>query len=556
MDRRAPLWRLVTHDHLAALAAAVPLGRAPPSLEVKLTPVSDHVQPNPRGAAADPHALIDSLLREQSVQSVVGLSDLLGSMRKEAPSVTASPGERNAFLARLSKLLFLNRLQREMSSLAIPFPVYNHLEDFSRNEWLPWAPPLETRPVVEGRTWRLLGREIGIPIGIPASTLTVNSEWIGYLAQNGFNVLTYKTVRSRYRPELEKPNWLFISSPSDPIESSQREMVTAEGDLDTWPDDPERFSTANSFGVPSKDPDQWIPDVKLTLARMALDQLLILSVMGTFEEYQGDALVADFVEVARLGSTTGVRAIELNLSCPNGIVNGSPLPPICSDSDMVRRIVEGVRDELDPTISIIAKFGYLEGTELRATLEPIANIVDAISGINTWQVPVNLPRRSGTSAFPGRSEAGISGYVLQDLALDFIRSASSIRRELGVSYDIIGMGGVMTPTDAWRMYEAGASAVQSASGAFYNHNLAEQLVAEFGATFPRHEPVDLLNIDLAQEEVLDGFQEQPKVTLAQLTARSSFAPSVVAFVVGRLVESGKVRKLSEGDGLGALYSLS
>lgn len=514
----------------------------------------DHVQLNPRGHGVEPHALIDSLLQEQSVRSVVGLTDLLGEMRKAAPGPTATPDELNEFLTGLSKLLFFNRLQREMSGLGIPFPVYNHLEDFSRNEGMPWAPPLETRPVVEGRTWRLLGREIGIPIGIPASTLTVNSEWIGYLAQNGFNVLTYKTVRSRSRPELEKPNWLFISSPSDPIESSTRETVTAEGDLDTWPVDPARFSTANSFGVPSKDPDVWIPDVKAALARVGADQLLILSVMGTFEEYQGDALVADFVEAARLGSTTGVRAIELNLSCPNGIVDGCPLPPICGESDMVHRIVEAVRDKLDPTISIIAKFGYLEAAELRKTLEPIANIVDAVSGINTWQVPVRLPGHSATSAFPGRSEAGISGYVLQDLALDFVRNAHAIRRELGASYDIIGMGGVMTPADAVRLYDAGASAVQSASGAFYNHNLAQQLVIELGESFPRHDPVDLVNLDLAQEELLSELTERVKITLPQLTARSSFAPSVVAHVVARLIEYGKVRRF--GDGLAALYSIS
>lgn len=517
-------------------------------------PMSDHTQQNRHAPTADPSALIDSLLREPSVRSST-VAERLTAMREDAPVASATASERNDFLLQLSKVLFLNRLQREMSRLAIPFPVYNHLEDISANEPLPWAPPVEERPVVEGRSWRLLGRDIGIPIGIPASELTVNAEWIAYHAQNGFNVLTYKTVRTRYRDALGSPNWIFLSKPSDPIATPPPVSVNAEGDLDTWPVDPDRFSTANSFGVPSRDPELWIPDVKAALTRLAPDQLLILSVMGTFEEERGDALVADFIEAAVLGVSTGVQIIELNLSCPNGIVDGSPLPPVCSDPGMVQRIVEGVRDHLDPTVSIIVKFGYLERAKLRKTLEPIAAIVDAVSGINTWQAAVTLPGRPSVSAFPGRTNAGISGYVLQTLALDFVGSASAIRQELGASYDIIGMGGVMTPVDARRLYEAGASAVQSASGAFFNHHLAEQLVVELGASFPRHEPADLVNLDLVREEVLTQLKGRQKVTVAQLAARSSFGPSVVRSVVGRLSEAGRIRKVQVGGGLTDLYSL-
>lgn len=506
-----------------------------------------------RSPSADPPRLLDALVEDHAITGVPELRGKLLELRRDAPSASAPLRDRSMFLADLSRVLFLNQLQRAMQRFAIPFPVYNHLEDFRNNE-APWAPPLRVRPIVPGKTWRLLGRDIGIPIGIPASVLTMNAEWVGYHAQNGFNVLTYKTVRPRRRRPLVAPNWIFLSSPSEPIQPDQIDKISAVGDLTTWPSDPFKFSTANSFGVPSEDPDDWVADVETSVRRLASDQLLILSVMGTFEEKQDAALVEDFAEAARRASSTGVSAIEVNLSCPNGVVDGQLLPPVYENRDMVLRIVDAVTACIDPAVSLIVKFGYMTEEALFDTLAPIADVVDGVSGINTLQVPVKGPDE--LNPFPGRPEAGISGYILRDLALDFVRSAAAIRDECSASYDIIGMGGVMSPDHAVDLYKAGASAVQTASGAFFNHYLARQLVEEWGSQFPLHEPSDLVNMSEARRDVLTALTTSGSLTIGQLTARSRFTPSAVRTAVEDLTRSGEVRRLTHSRDVGQTYSLS
>jgi dihydroorotate dehydrogenase len=483
----------------------------------------------PRGwLNANPSHILTELLSDDDVKS----SPLVEQRLKELRRATyGSKGEDNvgAFLATISRVLFENRLFASLGRLPIPRPVYNYLEDLSENEREPWSQPLPTRPVVEGKSWTLFGRPIGLPIGVPASPLTVNSSWVAWHARNGFNVLTYKTVRTRARDPLRpKPNWVFLEGLSAPLNDQTKNTTTAWGNVDTYPADPATFSTANSFGVPSKDPHIWLDDVRTALSRLSDDQVLLLSVMGTFEDLTGDALVADFVEAARLGASTGVDAIELNLSCPNGFANGKPLPPIFQSPDTVERIVMAVRESIDPRISIVVKLGYLASNELLAVLTPISDVIDGVSGINT--VPMSVRQTSDQSsapAFPGRSVAGVSGMAIRDLALDFVRSCSRARRELGASFDIIGMGGVMVPADCVEMYNAGASVVQSASAAFFNPYLVQQVVESIGLDFPCRESGDMANLELVKDAVREDLRDNSASSLGQIVARTKFGPSAV-----------------------------
>lgn len=57
--------------------------------------------------------------------------------------------------------------------------------------------------------WRVLGRDVGFPIGIPSCELTCNADWIEYYARKGFHVLTYRTVRSKATPGSAY-DWVFL----------------------------------------------------------------------------------------------------------------------------------------------------------------------------------------------------------------------------------------------------------------------------------------------------------------------------------------------------------
>src|SRR5947199_314124 len=64
-------------------------------------------------------------------------------------------------------------------------------------------------PIADGPCKEFLGRKVRSRIGISAGLL-LNSKWmIGY-ARRGFDILTYKTVRSAHRPCYPPPNWVFV----------------------------------------------------------------------------------------------------------------------------------------------------------------------------------------------------------------------------------------------------------------------------------------------------------------------------------------------------------
>jgi dihydroorotate dehydrogenase len=213
---------------------------------------------------------------------------------------------------------------------------------------------------------------------------------------------------------------------------------------------------ANSFGIPSPDPTVWAPDIRHALDVLRPGQILIVSVVGEYEEHTGQALVADFVDVACLAERAGARIIELNLSCPNtlGRDGSGVYPPICSSPEDTYKIVSAVRAALDPSTKLVAKLGYLPRAELESVVEPIAEAVDGVAGINTLQVPVTgdhgqpVFRGSLTDPDKPRLEAGVSGIAIRDLALDFVRCLALLRRKNDWHFDIIAMDAVQTATAA------------------------------------------------------------------------------------------------------------
>ena len=56
---------------------------------------------------------------------------------------------------------------------------------------------------------QFLGLPVRSRLGIAAGLL-LNSRWIGPYARLGFDLLTYKTVRSAARPCHPLPNWVFV----------------------------------------------------------------------------------------------------------------------------------------------------------------------------------------------------------------------------------------------------------------------------------------------------------------------------------------------------------
>jgi len=110
-------------------------------------------------------------------------------------------------------------------------------------------------------------------------------------------------------------------------------------------------------------------------------------------------------------------------------------------------------------------------------IETIAQLVshhrvDAVIATNT------TTQRPQIEALPVASEeGGLSGAPVRELSNNVIRA---LRKYLDTQIPIIGVGGILTPDDAWGKIEAGASAVQIYTGLIYR---GPQLLASIAERF-------------------------------------------------------------------------
>jgi dihydroorotate dehydrogenase (NAD+) catalytic subunit len=311
-----------------------------------------------------------------------------------------------------------------------------------------------------------LGFRLNSLFGVPAGPL-LNSNWVKTYADLGFDIVTYKTVRTINKACHQPPNVVFIDPHKNynydfdkPAYSSKKGILPYN-----------KISITNSFGVPSKEPDVWQEDVKKLLPQLGKGQLLILSVMGTLEEEMTEKeYVADFVRCALLGKETGVSVIEANLSCPN-LGAGA----IFNDISLSKKIVKNVKEAID-SILLLVKVGYFKDLRvLRKFVKETNEYVDGYVAINT--VPKKIIQLNGEQALPGKARviSGTCGALIKKGGISVVGNLNKIRKAEKLKYKIIGVGGVMTPNDYFDYLRAGADAVQSATGAMWNPYLAYQV---------------------------------------------------------------------------------
>ncbi|MGY1736118.1 dihydroorotate oxidase [Geodermatophilus sp. SYSU D00684] len=407
-------------------------------------------------------------------------ADELAALRAGAEELAArlAAGEAgDGDLPLLTRVAFFAGHGGLLAAHGVRTPSYDLLGSYRDNLLTPVGPRLPRRPRAGDRRWRVLGRDVGFPIGVPACVLNGGEEWVRFHARNGFSVLTYKTVRSRAHEPNVQPNWTFAPRPpGDAVVSDPWDWV-APGSPDV--------STVNSFGVPSPAPEEWMADLERSLAAVDADQLLLVSVMGSGD---GPALVDDFARVAAMAQEAGATVVELNLSCPNTL-SASPdgvKPPLCLDADATVAVVEGVHRALDDRTGLVAKLSWLDEDRLAALVPRLAPLVDGVAGINT--VASRVVRGDGEPTFPGRAVAGLSGAAVRGQALDLTRRLVALREASGRRFDVLAMGGVTDPASFAALWEAGADAVQSASGAFADPFLARDCIAAHGDTLSRSVP--------------------------------------------------------------------
>ncbi len=349
-------------------------------------------------------------------------------------------------------------------------PAKTYEENFREG---PFGEPVQqTAQSIGSPQTEVFGHKVHTPFGIPAGPL-LNSNYIRYAFEQGFDVLCYKTQRSVPFESNPFPNVLYVDIDGDlTLEKATQPLVGK-----TSTERPtEEFSITNSFAMPSKGPDFWVEDMQKALSYQGEGQLLIMCVVGTIQEGFSKAdYYRDFADTAELAVNAGARVIEANLSCPNVANEGV----LCYTPEAVREICSQVKDRIG-SVPLLIKVGYY-APEQQELLEKIvaenARYIDGISAINTIAAPVVNERGEQALPGPNRLKSGVCGAAIKWAGLDMTRRLQALRAKLGLDYAIVGVGGVMSAGDYHEYRDAGADLVQSATGAMWNPGLALQIKA-------------------------------------------------------------------------------
>ncbi len=312
---------------------------------------------------------------------------------------------------------------------------------------------------------KFLGIPVFEPFGIPAGPL-LNSNFVNAALDKGFDLVEYKTVRSKEYKSHSWPNVLSVEITGNLTEKKAEKGLIGHFKFNDPP------SITNSFGVPSMDPDVWQKDLQKSVKYAKEGQLVIGSFQGTTNEnHDNKKYMKDFALTAKLLKETGVKCIEVNLSCPNE--GHSNL--LCFDIDRSKEIAYMIKNEVG-NLPLIVKISYFHNKQrLGKFVSELGEIVQGISAINT--LPAKVIDERGMQALPGegRIKSGVCGDAIRWAGLEMVKRLYLLREEFDYEFVIIGVGGVLTPEHYKKYRKAGADGVMSATGAMWNPLLAQEI---------------------------------------------------------------------------------
>ncbi len=215
----------------------------------------------------------------------------------------------------------------------------------------------------------------------------------------------------------------------------------------------------NAIGLQGVGVEAFAEKVLPKLCRV--DTAVIVNVCGADDDEY--AAVVEF-----LNTQEGIAAYELNISCPNVKKEGAcPALGPQTTFDLVKRIKAASRrpviTKLSPNVTSIVEIA--QAAEEAGT--------DAVALVNTFlAMAVDLETRRPKL---GNVFGGLSGPAIKPIALRMVYQVAS-----RLKVPVIGMGGIMTGTDALEFLVAGAAAVEVGTASFVDPDAAVRIVAEIG----------------------------------------------------------------------------
>jgi dihydroorotate dehydrogenase (NAD+) catalytic subunit len=201
----------------------------------------------------------------------------------------------------------------------------------------------------------------------------------------------------------------------------------------------------NAVGLQNNGIDYFEKSIYPVIKRF--DTNIIVNVNGSY--------VDDYVTLAsRINNLEKIPAIELNISCPNVKMGGMAFGTNLVSARQVTKAVRAVYSKklivkLSPNVTDIVDFGKVVEEEG----------ADSISLINTLLgMSVDVEKmKPALSTITG----GLSGPAIRPVALRMVWQVAN-----AVRIPVIGVGGIMTTSDALEFLLAGASAIQIGTASF------------------------------------------------------------------------------------------
>ena len=323
--------------------------------------------------------------------------------------------------------------------------------------------PNPPRKIESASMKSFLGLPVRSRIGIAAGVL-LNSKWIAGYAERGFDILTYKTVRSAYRSCYPPPNWVYVEDnggSTGPVYATKKPLGEPSG-----------WSSAVCFGMPSMAPETWRADIPRAKAALREGQILVVSVVATPGERADQAQVAqDFARCATWAAEAGADVVEANYSCPNVCsAEGS----IYTDAQFSRLITQQIRTAIGDKPLLLKIGHYPRADDMHEFLRAVNQLANGITLVNAISRPVLYPDSRPVFGEQFR-KAGVLGRAIHAPCVENVRQAKEIIHADNLKLAIAAVGGISTARDAADFFDAGADAVLMGSSPMYLPDLAADI---------------------------------------------------------------------------------
>jgi len=338
-----------------------------------------------------------------------------------------------------------------------PLPRYDRSQSYEWNYENVPSPQDLALAKVPGK-WQFCGLPVDSPLGMPAGPL-LNGAWCLYYASLGFDVVTYKTVRSRSRECYDLPNLQPVRCTQ--LHGGESELSAIERMEGSW---------AVSYGMPSREPASWREDIRRTRDLLPPGKLLNVSVVGSvLPDWTIEDLAEDYARCAEWAVESGADTVEANFSCPNVSTCDGQLYQQPGDCQVV---VRAIRQAIGET-PFIAKVGrIMNQADAEELLAATHADLDAVAMTNS--IACTVARDDGSLLFDGERR-GICGGATLTASIDQTRMVAGIVRASQLDLQLIGVGGVSSQEDVQAYLAAGAHAVHIATAAMVNPELGLEI---------------------------------------------------------------------------------